>query len=44
MNFLSEPGNDKQGYIVCISVFPDNGEITSTKRNVEVIFSTNMVW
>ena len=44
MNFLWEPGNDKQGYIVCISVSRDNGEITSTKRNVEIIFSTNTVW
>ena len=44
MNFLWEPGNDKQGYIVCNSVSRDNGEITSTKRNVEIIFSTNTVW
>ena len=44
MNFLWEPENDKQGYIVCISVSRDNGEITSSKRNVEIIFSTNTVW
>ena len=39
MNLAWEPGNDKQGYVVCISVFRDNGEITSTKSNVEIIFS-----
>ena len=39
MNLAWEPGNDKQGYVVCISVSCDNGEITSTKKNVEIIFS-----
>ena len=39
MNLVWEPGNDKQGYVVCISVSRDNSEITSTKRNVETIFS-----
>ena len=39
MNLIWEPGNNKQGYVVCISVSGDNGEITSTKSNVEIIFS-----
>ena len=39
MNLVWEPGNNKQGYVVCISVFCDNGEINSTKSNVEIIFS-----
>ena len=39
MNLVWEPGNNKQGYVVCISVFRDNGEINSTKSNVEIIFS-----
>ena len=39
MNLVWEPGNDKQDYVVCISVSSDNGETTSTKSNVEIIFS-----
>ena len=39
MSLVWEPGNDKQGYVVCISVSRDNGEITSTISNVEIIFS-----
>ena len=39
MNLVWGPGNDKQGYAVCISVSGNNGEITSTKSNVEIIFS-----
>ena len=39
MNLVWEPGNDKQGYVVCISVSRDNGAITSTKSNVEIVFS-----
>ena len=39
MNLVWEPGNDKQDYVVCISVSSDNGETTSTKPNVEIIFS-----
>ena len=39
MNLVWEPGNKKQGYVVYISVSCDNGEITSSKRNVEIIFS-----
>ena len=39
MNLVWEPGKDKQGYVVCISISCDNGEITSTKSNVEIIFS-----
>ena len=39
MNLGWEPGNDQQGYVACISVSRDNGELTSTKRNVEIIFS-----
>ena len=39
MNLVREPGNDKQGYVVCISVSHDNGEITSTKSNVGIILS-----
>ena len=45
MSLVWEPGNDKQGYVVCISVSRDNGEITSTISNVEILFSniTGMV-
>ena len=39
MNLFWEPGNDKQGYVVCISTSRDNGEITSMKSNVGIIFS-----
>ena len=39
MNLVWEPGNDKQDYVVCISVSSDNGETISTKSNVEIIFS-----
>ena len=39
MNLGWEPGNDQQGYVACISISRDNGELTSTKRNVEIIFS-----
>ena len=39
MSLVWEPGNDKQGYVVCISVSRDNGEITSTISNVEILFS-----
>ena len=39
MNLGWESGNNKQGYVACISVFHDNGELTYTKRNVEIIFS-----
>ena len=38
MNLVWEPRNDKQGYVVCISVSRDNGEITSTKSNVEKLW------
>ena len=39
MNLVWEPGNDKQDYVVCISVSSDNCETISTKSNVEIIFS-----
>ena len=39
MNLFWEPGNDKQGYVVCISTSRDNGEISSMKSNVGIIFS-----
>ena len=39
MNLVWEPGNDKQDYVVCISVSSDNGETISTKSNVEIVFS-----
>ena len=43
MNLVGEPGKDEQGYVVCISVSCDNGEITSMKSNVENIFSKSNV-
>ena len=43
MNLVWEPGKDEQGYVVCISVSCDNGQITSTKSNVENIFSKSNV-
>ena len=39
MNLVWEPGNDKQGYVVCVSVSRNNGEITSTKSHLETISS-----
>ena len=39
MNLDGELGNDKQSYVVCISVFRDNDSYNYTKINVKITFS-----
>ena len=42
MNFGWEPGNDKQNYVVCISVSRDNGKIT--RKDFKIITTTTVWW
>ena len=40
MNLGWEPGNDKQNYVVCISVSRDNGKIT--RKDFKIITTTTV--
>ena len=40
MNWGWEPGNDKQGFVVCISVSRNNGEIT--RKEMSAFFFQNI--
>ena len=42
LNFGWEPGNDKQKYVVSISVSRDNGKIT--RKDFKIITATTVWW